>query len=121
MFHRVESKYLVNGCVLDLAVAVNMCWLHDVCVATTPRKFLMACVSLLLAVRASRPPLGYPVPLCVVIDDRLDVWEEDSRKAVLQVWLCGVGATNTVLLTSWAVGFLEGKRHANVTMPSQCL
>jgi hypothetical protein len=25
------------------------------------------------------------VPLCVVIDDRLEVWEPESRQAVLQV------------------------------------
>ena len=37
------------------------------------------------AVRATRPRVGGPVPLCIVVDDRLDVWEEDSRKAVLQV------------------------------------
>jgi len=36
-------------------------------------------------VRATRPRVGGPVPLCIVVDDRLDVWEEDSRKAVLQV------------------------------------
>ena len=35
--------------------------------------------------RAGRSSAGGPVPLCVVVDDRIDVWEEDSRKAVLQV------------------------------------
>jgi hypothetical protein len=46
---------------------------------------LVLCLSLYFAARASRPPVGSPAPLCVVVDDRLDVWEEDSRKAVLQV------------------------------------